>query len=93
MSAFVCVSVCLCVVERGREMKEKVVCFTQVITADAVHIGDLPWTFLSHPLPLTKGDLRAIFKTVFYITNAVALGADAVALTLVSVDNISMHCV
>lgn len=74
-------------------MKEKVVCFNKVITADAVHIGDLPWTFLSHPLPLTKGDLRAILKIVFYITNAVALDADAVALTLVSVANISMHCV
>lgn len=74
-------------------MKGKAVCFNKAITADAVHIGDLPWTFLSHPLPLTEGDLRALLKTAFYITNAVALGADAVASTLVSVDNISMRCV
>lgn len=73
-------------------MKGKVVWFSKVIT-DAADIGGLPWTFLSHPLALTEGDLRAVLKTDVYIPNAEALGADAAAPTLVSMDNISMHCV
>lgn len=80
-------------VEEENEMKGKVVCFCKVIAADAADIGGLPWTFLSHPLPLAEGDLRAVLKTDVYILNAEALGADAAAPTLVSVDTISMHCV
>lgn len=91
-SFWVCACAQMCVREGERAMKGKVVCFSEVITADAADTGGLPWTFLSHPLPLTEGDLRAVLNTGVYITNAEALGAGAAA-TLVSVDNISMHCV